>query len=291
VNHRKGLATATLAVKKDFVPNAAGTSVEVTVTCTNGGRPDKLQKRVTEASPARFTITRFTRGATCTAAESPTPSGYAENNGQCRSVAIAPGRSIACTIFNTRSTVASAVITVTKDFSDDNPAKVSVSLTCDSGSIAKTPLGAAEGSPAKFTITAFGKGTTCTATEGAAPSGYSANESNCQRVAVTSGGSFSCTIVDTFNSVTLTVHKEFTDGSTSGVNVVLACTSGKIDDPSQGASPSRPAVFTISGFEAGATCTATENKVPPGYDHDESECQNVLLDSNKDCTIVNSPPG
>lgn len=290
ITNRRVRAT-TFVVRKDFVPNAAASSVEVSVVCADGGRPDKSSRRVTEAVPATFKISGFGKTAICTAKETPGPAGYVQNSGQCRRVAIARGRSASCTIVNTRSSVASAVLTVAKDFSDDNSATVSISVSCTSGSVTKTPLDVAEGSPATFTITGFSKGATCTATESEAPSGYTATESNCQRVAMAPGGSFSCTIVDTFNSTTLTVNKDFTDGNTSGVNVIVECSSGTIDDPSQGASPSRPAVFTITGFETGATCTATENKFPAGYDRDQSDCLNVPVESRRTCTLVNSPIG
>ena len=54
----------------------------------------------------------------------------------------------------------------------------------------------------------------------------------------------------------------------------------------QWASEASPAVFTIEGFEAGTTCTASENSVPAGYTADEADCQNGdPVDSF--CTIVN----
>jgi hypothetical protein len=283
--------TTSFVVREDFVPNAVGSAVEVSVVCADGGRPDRSSRRVTEAAPATFTISGFGKTAICTAKATPGPAGYVQNGDQCRRVAIARGRSASCTIVGTRSTVVSAVLTVAKDFSDDNSAAVSISVTCTSGSVSKTPLDVAEGSPAAFTITGFGKGATCTATESSAPSGYAANESNCRGVAIATGGSFSCTIVDTLNTATLTVQKVFSDGNTTGVNVVLVCTSGAIDDPSQGASSTRPAVFTITGFETGATCTATENKFPAGYDRDQSDCLDVPVESRSECTLKNSPIG
>jgi Domain of unknown function (DUF5979) len=288
INHRKGLTTATLTVHKDFTPDATESSAEVTVTCTKGGRPDERQKRVTEATPVDFTITRFGKGATCTATESQTPSGYSQNNADCRNVPIAPGSSARCAIANRRGSSTRVSFDVSKDFSDDSSGKVSIGLSCDSGVVSKTPVGAAEGSPATFTITGFLVGATCTATEGTPPSGYTADESDCRRVPIDRGG---CTIVDTFNTTTLTVRKEFTDGSTRAVSVSLSCTSGTIDDPKQAASPLRPAVFTVSGFVQGVTCDVTEEHLPSSYDGDVSDCQGVPLVSRGECTIVNSPVG
>src|SRR5439155_519890 len=157
---------ATLIVRKDFVPNAPAASVTISVTCTKGGRPDKPQKAATEAAPAVFKITRFGKRATCTASEGSVPSGYAPNARDCQQVAISRGASPSCTIINTRASVSSATFTVTKDFSDDSTLKVSIGLSCDSGTVAETPVPAAEGVAATFSITGFGSGTTCTATEG-----------------------------------------------------------------------------------------------------------------------------
>ena len=287
INHRRGLSTATLTVHKDFTPDAPASSAEVGVTCTNGGVPDERQKRVTEATPADFTITHFGRGTTCTAAENQTGSGYSQSNSDCRNVPIAPGGSARCTIVNTRGSSTSAIFVVDKDFSDDSSTKVSIGLRCDSGVIASTPLAAAEGSPARFTVTGFQEGATCTASEGTPPSGYTADESNCLRVPISRG---QCTIVDTSNTTTLTVRKEYSDGNTKGVLVELVCTSGTVANSRQLASPSSPAVFAISGFDANATCSATEVHYSGSYSRDESDCKDVPLASKGECTIVNSVP-
>jgi hypothetical protein len=47
----------------------------------------------------------------------------------------------------------------------------------------------------------------------------------------------------------------------------------------------------ISGFATRTTCTATEDKVPGGYDPNESDCQDIVLGSKSECTIVNSVAG
>jgi Domain of unknown function (DUF5979) len=289
-NRRRGVNSATLTVHQDFAPNAPRSSVLVSVTCTNGGRPDKSSKRATENAPAQFTITRFTEGATCSATESQAQSGYSTKDLDCRNRSIARGSAISCTIFTTRGHVASAVFKVAKDFSDNNLGSVNIDLTCTSGNVAKTAPLASERSPAAFTITAFSPGTTCTASEGSLPSGYLADASDCQRKAIADGGSVSCTIINT-TSTTLTVRKDFTDNNPARVFVRLECTSGTIEEASLPASIDAPAVFSIKGFDAGATCTATEAKVPPGYSKDESKCLNVPLVAQKECTIVNSPPG
>lgn len=90
---------------------------------------------------------------------------------------------------------APAAITVNKDFSDNNPAPVSVALSCTSGVVSATPLNASEGAPAVYTVSqADLAGATCTATE-TVPVGYTANQTNCVGVALDG----SCTITNTLN--------------------------------------------------------------------------------------------
>jgi hypothetical protein len=290
-NRRRGVTSATLIVHEDFAPNDRSASVSVSVACTKRGRPGGSPKRASEAAPAVFRITRFRKGAACTATEGAAPTGYAASASSCRSVPIARGGSFSCTILNTRQSIASATFTVDKDFSDANPAKVGISLACDSGTVVDSSKPASQNVPAVFTVTGFGKGATCTASEGPAPPGYTANERECRNVAVTSGGSSSCRIVNNLNSATLTVRKDFTDGNPRSVSVSLVCDSGTVTDAQQSLSVSSPAVFTITGFTDGATCTATEDKVPRAYTRDESNCQDVPLASRGECTIVNAPTG
>lgn len=174
-------------------------------------------------------------------------------------------------------------ITVNKDFSDNNPATVSVNLTCSSGTVTSTPLNASESTPAVFTLTGANPvGTLCTATE-SVPVGYTANQAGCAGVAP--GGS--CTITNTLNIAgnTITVNKDFTDNNPAAVSVALTCTSGTVAATPRNASESAPAVFTVNGALPGATCTATET-VPSGYAASQANCAAVALGGS--CTIINA---
>ena len=62
--------------------------------------------------------------------------------------------------------------TVLKDFSDDNPADVTVSLTCSTGTVTTDDATASESDPADFTVDGATTGTSCTATEFPIPVGY-----------------------------------------------------------------------------------------------------------------------
>jgi hypothetical protein len=90
-----------------------------------------------------------------------------------------------------------STITVNKDFIPNSGVPVSMSLTCTSGTVAVTPLNAAEGAPAVFTVNGATAGTTCTATE-VVPFGYTANQLACVGVAL--GGS--CTVTNTLSDGT-----------------------------------------------------------------------------------------
>jgi ice-binding like protein/exosortase sorting signal-containing protein len=92
---------------------------------------------------------------------------------------------------------APANITVNKDFIPNNVTPVPVSLSCTSGTVRATPLNAAEGAPAIFSVGGAAlAGATCTATE-TVPAGYTANQAGC--VGMPLGGS--CTIINTLAGV------------------------------------------------------------------------------------------
>ena len=91
-----------------------------------------------------------------------------------------------------------ATITVNKDFIPNSGVAVPVAVTCTSGTVTTTPLSAAEGSPAVFTVTGASPGATCTATE-TVPAGYTASQANCVGVALNG----SCTITNTLIPLTV----------------------------------------------------------------------------------------
>ncbi|MDZ4729873.1 MAG: IPTL-CTERM sorting domain-containing protein [Xanthomonadales bacterium] len=264
------LNSNTIVVSKDFIPNSIAT-VPVALSCTSG-TVTTTPLNASESNPAVFTVTGASQGATCTATES-VPAGYTGNQATC--VGVALGGS--CTITNTLN---SNTITVNKNFIPNSIATVPVALSCTSGMVTATPLNASESLPAVFTVTGASPGATCTATE-TVPNGYTGNQANCAGVAL--GGS--CTITNTVNSDTIVVNKDFNPNSNATVAVALSCTSGTVTNSPLDASESTPAVFAVTGANAGATCTATET-VPVGYTANQSGCVGVALGSS--CTITNS---
>ncbi len=263
------LNSNTIVVNKDFIPNSVA-SVPVALTCTSGS-VTATPLQASESIPAVFTVTGALPGTTCTATET-VPLGYAANQTDCVDVALGGN----CRITNTLN---SDTIVVNKDFSPNSPASVPVDLTCTSGTITATPLNAAEGAPAVFTVTGTLPGATCTATE-TVPNDYIANQTDCAGVALGE----SCTITNTLNSNRITVNKDFSPNSPASVPVDLTCTSGSVTATPLNASEGAAAVFTVTGADPGTTCTATET-APVGYTADQANCVGVALGGS--CTITN----
>jgi hypothetical protein len=90
---------------------------------------------------------------------------------------------------------------------------------------------------------------------------------------------------DCAEPATITVNKDFIPSSTGTVPVALSCTSGTVTTTPLNASEAQPAVFTVTGANPGATCTATET-VPAGYTANQGDCVGVEL--NGSCTITNT---
>src|SRR5204863_244601 len=97
-----------------------------------------------------------------------------------------------------------------------------------------------------------------------------------------------CTITNTLKSAQFTVSKNFSDDSGATVNFNLSCSSGTVTLNNLDATEASPAVFTVTGYEDGTTCTATEPTVPQGYDESETACDSVDLVLTGACTITNT---
>ena len=95
-----------------------------------------------EATPAGFTVTGYTAGATWHRDRSPIPLGYSSTGTCADTIVGAPSGTGACTITNTLN---SATFTVSKDFVPNDPPAWAVSLSCTSGSPTPASTSASEG--------------------------------------------------------------------------------------------------------------------------------------------------
>ncbi|HEY8218451.1 MAG TPA: hypothetical protein VIH82_15035 [Acidimicrobiia bacterium] len=155
--------TATFTVLKSFSDNNLA-AVTVRVSCTAPAVVNPGAATMAQGLPAEFGVSGFdTPGSTtCTAIEVPI-SGYTGSGtpaGSC-SASLAVG---ACTVTNTANT---ATFTVSKTFSDGNPASVGVNVACTSGTVSGGSTTMSQGSPATVTVRRFANAatTTCTASE------------------------------------------------------------------------------------------------------------------------------
>jgi hypothetical protein len=183
----------------------------------------------------------------------------------------------------------SAPFTVNKTYSDSNTDPVSVSLTCSDGTVLPPTGMAAPGLPAVFSVNDYDAMATptCTATEDVPP-GYEGDEADCLDVDLLGDGE--CTIANSVRSATFQVFKDFSPDNASAVPMTLICTSGIVSPATADASEGSPAVFTVTAFDPGTTCTATEVPIP-GYVADDTDCQNgdLITDGGTtQCTITNT---
>ncbi len=172
-------------VYKDFSDNSAA-PVTVSVACPPY-TVTPSSASVMEGTPYTFTVLAAVGNPSCTATESPIPANYA-SSGTCS----APLLTGSCTITNTLHFPV-VLFQVFKDFADDNPQPVGVTLACAPGPV-QTVLDndASESDPADFLVEVQ-PGTICSASE-AVPFGYSGNQTACQNVPVSN---FGCTMVNT----------------------------------------------------------------------------------------------
>jgi hypothetical protein len=204
-----------------------GSRIQATVTliCTSGSIGPSASQPAGFQTPAVFTVTNFSAGANCTASES-VPSEYVQKRNTCTSenLPLTDAGTPNCEIYN----LATATVTVNKVYTDSNAAPVTVTLYCDVGgtpNFSITPWAsqpAAPFSPAVFTVTGFFAGFGCTASE-SVPPGYLQASNNCTaaNLPLTAGGSPSCTITNTLNSASFTVHKTYTNDAGHAADTLM----------------------------------------------------------------------
>jgi Ca2+-binding RTX toxin-like protein len=92
---------------------------------------------------------------------------------------------------------------------------------------------------------------------------------------------------------TVTVNKDWTNVNGPAVNVTLTCSSGTVTPPSAMADNGRPAVFVVTDYDAGTTCTVSEPALP-GITSSNDCADPITLGSSSpftySCTISNTAP-
>jgi hypothetical protein len=183
-----------------------------------------------------------------------------------------------------------ATFNVSKDFSDDNPAGVSIEFACSNGNgsvavISETNLG-------QFVINDFDVGVSCSITE-FVPDGYTVGYSaGCDVAAVANGGVYDCAITNTQNPVTILAAKSYDGEAGPGVAFEASCEDGTLTVINGTAAPGTPAEFELSNFPYdGTTCSVTEPVPPAGYSQAASTCEGLTIvpsDSATNCEITNA---
>jgi len=242
-------------------------------------------------------------GTTCYATDSLTE-GAAENTDPSDScstgVSINDDSSESCTIYNVWNR---ATFRVTVGF-EPGAAGPSFDLSLDCASkrvIDDDTLGASSDGDIDFLIYGIpDAGTICSVTH-TPPTGYATTADTCsgQNTAAndedsTTAGSCAITVT---TSTTITVQKNYEPDNIDNpaVTITLSCSGATIDDDEKTASEGSPAVFTVSNFATGATCSASESGAPAGWSEVANGCTTGILTliagavDPAPCVITNAP--
>jgi uncharacterized repeat protein (TIGR01451 family) len=202
---------------------------------------------------------------------------------------------------------------VMKDFTDDNPAQVVVTLTCDTGLPLEQSFSIAEGEVVAFVVTQFESGTMdCVVTEevvaGYLPDyfdGTSNNDQGCEYTDIAGAPEFSCQITNTPDAVDVTVDKLWeTVGASSAVDMhyqlTLYCDgeivggSGLCLEDAQscltwnGEGPGQFVAEVVPNYPS-SVCWVVESVIDNSVEVDNG-CQSLVVSAGTgdSCTITNT---
>ncbi|HET6565489.1 MAG TPA: IPTL-CTERM sorting domain-containing protein [Xanthomonadales bacterium] len=209
-------------------------------------------------------------------------------------------------------TVSRATFLVTKDFTDDNPGEVTVSLDCNTGLILDQSKQISEGESVEFVITEFTDGAlNCTVTE-EVPAGYSAeylsggssSTEGCEFESIGFGDAFRCNVVNTPEPVTLTVNKTWlypgSGVSTDERYYLLFYCNAEIEggyNPDGNnwyydlyAEGDGSSNITVHPTWQGNSCSVSEDPYSDFVESDASDCQDVDIELGSDtsCEVINT---
>jgi hypothetical protein len=222
-----------------------------------------------------------------------------------------------------QTTTTRATFEVTKDFSDDNPAEVSVTLNCFTGLPLTQSKDITENGGVVFVVESFESGQLdCSVTEDEV-TGYSASypEGDCEFTGVSDGDPNSCEITNSPTPVEVTVNKVWVidgqggDQVDPGYSLNLVCTSEIVggeqiceDDfgfgcefyfynwekvlTQSGTGDTDPESYTadvIPDWDGGTECYVEENVFDSAVEVD-NDCGNLFVEIGEgdECTITNT---
>jgi hypothetical protein len=199
---------------------------------------------------------------------------------------------------------------VSKDFNDNNPAEVEVTLSCNTGLPLEQTTEISEGDPVNFVIVDFEDGTLdCEVTE-VIPAGYSVQYDNGTTLSAEScayedidgavDGTRNCTITNSLNEVEVEVTKVWIDENPQFAAQNVADATWSCSNVAFGqnngflqffGNPGEDSFFVFPDWEFGTTCSITEVGLnESGVEVDDSDCDGlvVLPGEGASCTIFNT---
>lgn len=166
-------------------------ALDVSLDCAGTTLVSPANTEAAGTQPAQFEVRRYIPEfqPACSATLSSVHIGYTSNESDCQDVTLTDETTQGCTVFLQQDPIPFRVSTW---FADNNPAAVTVSLECDSGSVRIVDSTASIQDDAEFSVTNIPySGTRCSANE-TLPAGYVQTESTCGNVGISPGEGNTC---------------------------------------------------------------------------------------------------
>lgn len=313
------VSRAQFRVAKDFTDDL-GTSVTMSLACSSGRVSPPVE--VSEGNPGMLEVTGFETApegnTSCTVTESGLPAGYYQKSAteDCAvDVVEHEGQYLGCVIENApfRST-----FETTKDFSDDNPAEVLVTISCNTGLPLQQSIPITEeGGGVTFVVTDFEPGALMCSVSEVAPAGYepmyvaeggtpSSDPDGCHFSGVEGGDENRCEIINTLLPVDLVINKQWIDEHPeyqlpTWAEILVSCnapiftseqatSNSGVYELEFHISPTWPGLVSVLPSWDGSTVCSVSETPEPGVLQDTSDCEGIALTTGAggECTIVNS---
>jgi hypothetical protein len=192
-------------------------------------------------------------------------------------------------VVGTGGVVSRAVFEVAKDFTDDNPASVTMSLSCTSGTVSP-PVQVSEGNPQTLEVIGFETApegvTACTVSESGLPEGYYQKSAtpDCAIAVVEHDGNYpECVIENAPLRATFEVTKNFTDDNPADVEVSISCNTGlPLEQTTSISEVNGGVTFVVTDFQPGAMNCRISEMVPIGYEQAYSAEGTSASSTNQD---------